>query len=343
MNGEIEGLITQKFEGNLVPHIWYKNLRTSAGMADIVAITILSDIVYWYRPRAVHNDDGPVTYHKRFKGLSKWFRPGYFSNKFGLTSRQVDEALRRLKKQGIIKYKKENITTDDGNTYFGAARIMPIVEKVLEISSFELCASEQISVEQNTDIRKSTHTYVQKDARICVKPVTDMCDIKENTKETSKEIINMCTSAQECVQVDVQKNNLEDGFDEFWKAYRLGKNRKRALKVWTQNKLYKIKDQIIEHVKQTRLSDWQYRPKSKIPHPSTYLNGECWNDEIISREQENANSTRNLSTADLYERNLYATAAAQPAKVIPNEKSRSGFCEADQSVLDVQQTSDGGW
>ncbi|ODN40939.1 hypothetical protein [Piscirickettsia litoralis] len=332
MNGEIEGLITQKFEGNLMPHIWYKNLRTSAGMADIVAITILADIVYWYRPRAIQEDDGTVTYHKRFKGLSKWFRPGYFSTKFGLTSRQVDDALRRLKKQGIIKYKKENVATDDGSTYFGAMRVEPIIDKVLEISSFELCANQQISVEENTDIRKSAHEYPEMRKRKNVNAQTDIRDIKEITKETSKEINNMRKS---CATDTLR-------FDDFWSEYPIKKDKRRARNIWAKKKIDDIADDIISHVKQAKLNDKGWLD-GFAPHPSTYLNGERWNDEIISREKENANSTRNLSTADLYEQNLYATAAAEPAKVIPNEKSRSGFCEADQSVLDVQQTSDGGW
>ena len=44
--------------GNLIPHRWYAELRTPGGLPDYAAITILAEIVYWYRPLQLLDGNG---------------------------------------------------------------------------------------------------------------------------------------------------------------------------------------------------------------------------------------------------------------------------------------------
>ena len=37
--------------GNIIPNTWYKSIRYENGKPNLIAITLLSDIVYWYRPQ----------------------------------------------------------------------------------------------------------------------------------------------------------------------------------------------------------------------------------------------------------------------------------------------------
>ncbi|ODN41212.1 hypothetical protein [Piscirickettsia litoralis] len=83
--------------------------------------------------------------------------------------------------------------------------------------------------------------------------------------------------------------------------------------------------------------------EGKIFGITRYLKEKIWLTPIDEGINQNANSTRNLSTADLYEQQVYAAAAAEPARPIPNQEGGPGFCKADGSIFDVQQTSDGGW
>jgi hypothetical protein len=58
-----------KIEGNLVPHLWYKKITFSSGKAHFVAITLLADILYWYRPTLVRDESGDVIGTRtKFKG-----------------------------------------------------------------------------------------------------------------------------------------------------------------------------------------------------------------------------------------------------------------------------------
>ena len=66
-------------------------------------------------------------------------------------------------------------------------------------------------------------------------------------------------------------------FNDFWDLYEKKRGRKKALQIW--NKLDdEDKQLIMEHVPEYVKStpDYQYRKD-----PTTYLNGECWHDEII--------------------------------------------------------------
>jgi hypothetical protein len=93
------------FIGNIVPHKWYSQIKFSNGKPDLIAITLLSEIVYWYRPR--HND-GSLS-QKKFKAdiLQKSYQE--LADKFCLTKRQVTEATNRLESRGLIKKIFRNI------------------------------------------------------------------------------------------------------------------------------------------------------------------------------------------------------------------------------------------
>jgi hypothetical protein len=83
-----------KIEGNLVPHLWYKNITFSSGKAHFVAITLLADILYLYRPTLVRDESGDVIGTRtKFKGdmLQKSYQA--FADTYGFTKRQVKEAV----------------------------------------------------------------------------------------------------------------------------------------------------------------------------------------------------------------------------------------------------------
>src|SRR5690348_4943871 len=82
-------------EGNIIPHEWFRHLRHKDGKPDMVAIVVLSEIVYWYRPR-VEKDErtGKILgYYKRFRGDMLQRSHGSLAGQFGFTKRQVRSAL----------------------------------------------------------------------------------------------------------------------------------------------------------------------------------------------------------------------------------------------------------
>ncbi|WP_226675690.1 DnaD domain-containing protein [Rossellomorea aquimaris] len=80
--------------GNIIPHLWYKNITFSSGKAHFVANTLLADIVYWYRPTMIRDDSGMIVGARtKFKGdrLQKSYLA--FADTYGFTKRQVKDAI----------------------------------------------------------------------------------------------------------------------------------------------------------------------------------------------------------------------------------------------------------
>lgn len=67
-------------------------------------------------------------------------------------------------------------------------------------------------------------------------------------------------------------------FAEFWAAYPVKKGRAEAMKKWKAKGCDAIADDIIAHVRRMEAEDDQWK-RGFIPHGSTYVNGELWNDE----------------------------------------------------------------
>lgn len=103
-----------KIIGNIIPKEWYKLIKRSNGKAHLLAIIILAEILYWYRPKEkVSNEDGSVTYERKFADC-KYVRVNYeqLGEKFGVSRRQAAEAVEFL--ETTIKVLKRHLITIKG-------------------------------------------------------------------------------------------------------------------------------------------------------------------------------------------------------------------------------------
>ena len=105
--------------GNVVPINWFKTIRREAskgkkGRPYLLAINILSEIVYWYRPREIR-DEGTgalIRYEKRFKSDLLQRSYAQLAEMFGYSKREVTEAVIRLEKIGVIKRHFRTVKTE---------------------------------------------------------------------------------------------------------------------------------------------------------------------------------------------------------------------------------------
>lgn len=77
-----------------------------------------------------------------------------------------------------------------------------------------------------------------------------------------------------------------EGFERFWNVYPRKENKKKALGLWRNKKLDSLTDAIVADVQHRISKHEQWKNPKFIPHATTYLNGERWNDEIIINKQE---------------------------------------------------------
>lgn len=104
------------FEGNILPISWFQHLTFENGKPDTISILLLSDIVYWYRPTIVRDEQtGQVLGHqKKFKADLLQKNYSDYENLFGFTRKQIRDAFVRLENLGLVKRIFRTIETSYG-------------------------------------------------------------------------------------------------------------------------------------------------------------------------------------------------------------------------------------
>ena len=90
---------------------------------------------------------------------------------------------------------------------------------------------------------------------------------------------------------------MKISFDQFYEIYPRKENRRSAEKAWGKIP-DNMKQQIIDDVKNRILNHEKWKDKDFIPHPSTYLNGKRWQDEIMPYRDSGKNKSRFDKTVD---------------------------------------------
>jgi len=87
-------------------------------------------------------------------------------------------------------------------------------------------------------------------------------------------------------KVKLSKDNINNTpFDLFWKEYPNKENKKKAKEIWKRKNLDTSLQEIIDFIKKARETDrWK---KGIIPHPTTFLNQERWEDDLTLYENKN--------------------------------------------------------
>lgn len=127
-------------QGNVIPSIWFRNLTFSNGKPHFIAITILSEILYWYRPTVVRDEQSGVIIgaNKKFRADKLQRNYQAFADQFGFTKRQVKDAMDYLEEHSLITREFREITTANGTKMNNVLFVEPVVENVKKITFEEL-------------------------------------------------------------------------------------------------------------------------------------------------------------------------------------------------------------
>lgn len=102
----------------------------------------------------------------------------------------------------------------------------------------------------------------------------------DNTKDIKEQYTESISAS------DDAPANEPCSFDEFWNIYPIKKNKIRARKIWERKKLNKIAVLICNDVSNRQVNDSAWTDEQYIPHPSTYLQNERWNDTITASPKQ---------------------------------------------------------
>lgn len=105
--------------GNLVHHSWYQHVRYSnkrGEFTDPWAVLILADIVYWYRPIEVRDEQTGhlIGYRKKFSEDKLQRSPSAFSKLLCCSEKVVRDALTLLESIGLIDIELRSVSTGFG-------------------------------------------------------------------------------------------------------------------------------------------------------------------------------------------------------------------------------------
>lgn len=203
-NPIVDEIATLNITGNVIPQAWYYTIVNEKGKVNYLAINILADIVYWYRPTE-HRDETTlaVSYTKKFQDTD-YLQRSYdqLMQIFNITKKQAYDAIVALEKLGVIKRHFRTIYTTSipiANVMF--IELIPEVLKELTYPGF------------NKGAYKKVDTPLQKDKQVVTKtepPYSENVETyTENTSESTPENTTK-TSTTPSVVVEAKRlfNNL---------------------------------------------------------------------------------------------------------------------------------------
>lgn len=111
-NAVVDRMASFNITGNIIPMKWFNTIRYPNGKPHLTAIAILSDIVYWHRPREIRDEcTGQIIgYEKRFQEDMLQRNYQQISELFGISKKQATAAIDFLQKLGVIRKEFRNIT-----------------------------------------------------------------------------------------------------------------------------------------------------------------------------------------------------------------------------------------
>lgn len=113
---------------------------------------------------------------------------------------------------------------------------------------------------------------------------------KEDTQKEDDKSSSKCTTMkQNTKNKAIAKKELrerqEKQFGEFWQIYPRKVNKKQAIKKWQKiNPDDELLKKILQSLSTTISTEWKNRDEQYIPHASTWLNNERWNDELEAKQ-----------------------------------------------------------
>jgi DnaD/phage-associated family protein len=103
-NTTVIRMATMHISGNVTPLSWFQHVKMDNGKPDSIAVVLLADIVYWYRPIEQRDEitGALIGYRKKFAADKLQRSYDGFAEVYGYTKDQVKDALKRLEAKGLI-------------------------------------------------------------------------------------------------------------------------------------------------------------------------------------------------------------------------------------------------
>ncbi|MDD6194897.1 MAG: hypothetical protein PUB19_08370 [Lachnospiraceae bacterium] len=202
----VDEVATLNLSGNVIPESWYHTIVNDKGKVNCLAIHILADIVYWYRPK--ENSDEitlSVSFTKKFHD-DNYLQRSYdqLAEKFNISKKQARDAIVFLEGLGVIARHFRTIQSVNGplaNVLF--IELVPEVLKALTYPTTD------------NGIYRNVDTSLPKYDGVSTNSDTPLSQNEETyTETTTKTTANITTTALEADKQTVVVDDIKKVFGD---------------------------------------------------------------------------------------------------------------------------------
>jgi hypothetical protein len=132
METVIDQIDQMHFEGNVIPSSWYKRITFANGKPNLNAITILADIIYWYRKTEIKDEDTGEVTERRKRIRSDKLQRSYsqLCSMFGFGKDQARDACDFLVEKKLITREFRTVNLNNGDRLGNVMFLEPIPENI---------------------------------------------------------------------------------------------------------------------------------------------------------------------------------------------------------------------
>lgn len=210
-NSIVDQVAEINITGNVIPLTWFQTLVGDSGKPMLLAIDLLADIVYWYRPKEVR-DEGTgelLGFKKRFKAdlLQRSYRQ--IETRFGVSKKQARGALDFLCGKGVIKKHLRDEMSPEGVKLHNNMYLELVPEKLKEITYPQLY--EGMPLKEPPSVNEESRVVAIKTEDGAIKGTTRT---KNTTKISTKEYNNpINTDSDEMRDIEIYEQIIKENLD----------------------------------------------------------------------------------------------------------------------------------
>lgn len=151
---------------------------------------------------------------------------------------------------------------------------------------------------------------------------------QEHCAKSAKSATALVETAHKAIAPTGARHSPNGSFATFWETYPVKRGKKTAQAVWQKKKLDRLAPTLIADVEARKIDDNQWQ-RGFIPHPTTYLRQERWEDELVTIEARPTThhdmhpERRNDRSIKLLEAEILAEEQGRtiPGEILANDES----------------------
>ena len=204
-NAEVDRMGSFSIKGNIIAPEWYKTIIRENGKPYLLAISLLADIVYWYRPNEVRDQQSGnvVGWQKRFSGdlLQKSYEQ--YADYYGESKRSIKTAIDHLVKLGVIERIFRDIRMKNGQKLYNVMYISLNVDRLDEITHAKTPGLTEEHMKQKRaedEIAEIIHEHTGMSDEICTEDAGGGTKFCRRSDKTMQEVVqnNAAPSTSSC-------------------------------------------------------------------------------------------------------------------------------------------------